>query len=43
MQNSSAALRYDLKIAKEELEKEEEDLDRMKKVYELLERLVTYT
>ncbi|KAF8361284.1 stip-1 [Pristionchus pacificus] len=39
LENSSAALRYDLKIAKEELEKEEEDLDRMKKVYELLESL----
>ncbi|GMR36109.1 hypothetical protein PMAYCL1PPCAC_06304 [Pristionchus mayeri] len=39
LENSSTALRYDLKIAREELAKEEEDLDRMKKVYELLESL----
>ncbi|GMT08439.1 hypothetical protein PENTCL1PPCAC_30613 [Pristionchus entomophagus] len=39
LENSTTALRYDLKMARDELEKEEEDLERMRRVYQLLNSL----
>ncbi|GMT13901.1 hypothetical protein PFISCL1PPCAC_5198 [Pristionchus fissidentatus] len=39
LENSNTALKYDLKMAREEMEKEKEELDRMRQVYALIDSL----